>query len=223
MLSLAVAVVAIALPDSLNPSLIGAELFLAAQPHAGRRTVAFTVAAFSVTLVVGIALTLGLADLIVSVLPKPGRTLKYSAVAIGGAVLVIGGAVVWLRRRSLSHRDRPRVEHVRESHQSGAVMGAGIAGIEVLTAFPYFAAITLIGGSEVSAPEKLLLLVLYCFVYTLPLIAIAVVCVAMGPRADEVLRPINDWVRARWPFIVGPLAVVIGVGVLAYGIVKLTG
>jgi len=47
--------------------------------------------------------------------------------------------------------------------------------------------------------------------------------VAMGPRADEVLRPINDWVRARWPFIVGPLAVVIGVGVLAYGIVKLTG
>jgi len=75
----------------------------------------------------------------------------------------------------------------------------------------------------VSAPEKLLLLVLYCFVYTLPLIAIAVVCVAMGPRADEVLRPINDWVRARWPFIVGPLAVVIGVGVLAYGIVKLTG
>jgi cytochrome c biogenesis protein CcdA len=220
-LSLAVAVMAIALPDSLNPSLIGAELFLAAQPHAGRRTVAFTLAAFTVTLVVGIALTAGLADIIVSALPKPGRTLKYSAVVIGGAVLVIGGTVVWLRRRTLAHRDRPRVEHVQESHQSGAVMGAGIAGLEVLTAFPYFAAITLIGGSEVSAPAKLFLLVLYCVVYTLPLIAIAIVCVAMGPRADEVLQPVNDWVRARWPFIVGPLAVVIGLGVTAYGVAQL--
>ena len=222
MLSLAVAVMAIALPDSLNPSLIGAELFLAAQPHAGRRTVAFTVAAFSVTLVVGIALTAGLADIIVSLLPKPGRTLKYSAVVVGGAVLLAGGAFVWLRRRTLAHRDRPRVDRVQESHQSGAVMGAGIAGLEVLTAFPYFAAITLIGGSEVSAPAKLFLLVLYCLVYTLPLIAIAVVCVAMGPRADEVLQPVNDWVRARWPFIVGPLAFVIGLGVTAYGIVQLT-
>jgi cytochrome c biogenesis protein CcdA len=221
-LSLAVAVMAIALPDSLNPSLIGAELFLATQPHPGRRTVAFTLAAFSVMLVVGIALAVGLGDLIVSLLPKPGRTLKYAMVVTGGVVLLVGGAVVWLRRRTLAHRDTPRADQARDTHQSGALMGAGIAGLELFTAFPYFAAIALIGGSEVSNASKLALLVLYCLVYTAPLIAIAIACVVMGSRADAKLRPINEWMLARWPAIVGPLAFVIGIGVTAYGVVQLT-
>ena len=41
MLSLAIVVVAIALPDSLNPSLIAADLFLASEQNPRRRTIAF--------------------------------------------------------------------------------------------------------------------------------------------------------------------------------------
>ena len=78
MLSLALAVVAIALPDSLNPSLIAGELVVAGGRHPGARAVAFTVAAGAVTFAVGLALALGLGDLIVSLLPKPGATITVS-------------------------------------------------------------------------------------------------------------------------------------------------
>ena len=60
MLSLAVAVVGIALPDSINPSLIAAELFLAAGQHPGRRTMVFALAELTVTFLFGLALALGL-------------------------------------------------------------------------------------------------------------------------------------------------------------------
>jgi hypothetical protein len=66
-------------------------------------------------------------------------------------------------------------------------MGAGIAGLELLTAFPYFAAIAMIVGSGVSDAGKLFLLTLYCVVYTLPLIAIAILIAVMGKRAERML------------------------------------
>lgn len=80
MLSFAVAVVAIALADRINPSVIAAELFLAAGSHPGRRTIASTFAAWTVTFLTGLALALGRHDLILSLRPSlapPSRT-RYS-------------------------------------------------------------------------------------------------------------------------------------------------
>ncbi|MGO9790538.1 MAG: hypothetical protein ACLP8S_13895 [Solirubrobacteraceae bacterium] len=78
-LKLALTVVAIALPDCINPSLIGGELFVAAGPRAKWRTAAFTAAAWIVTFVFGLAIGLGLGDLILALLPKPGATVKLSS------------------------------------------------------------------------------------------------------------------------------------------------
>jgi hypothetical protein len=102
------------------------------------------------------------------------------------------------------------------------LIGGGLAGVELLTAFPYFAAIALIVGSGVSNAEKLLLLVLHYVIYTLPLIAIAVVFAVMGDRGERVLRPTGDWLTTHWPFVVGPVTGVIGAGVLDCGITQLT-
>ncbi len=222
MLSLVAAVVAIALPDCINPSLIGAELLLAAGPHPGRRTVAFTLAAWTVTFVAGLALALGLGDLILSVLPKPGATLKYALLTAAGIGLLAGGAVVWVRRKALASGKRPAKEPHGKSHGSAILLGSAVAGIELVTAFPYFAAIALIVGSNVSAASKVSLLVLYCIVYTLPLIAIAGVCLAVGDRAEKLLRPFTGWMLSRWPVIVGPLTAALGLVVAVYGIVHLT-
>ena len=220
MLKLAVAVVAIALPDCINPSLIAGELLLATGPHPRRRTAMFTLAAWIVTFLFGVAFALGLGDLILAVLPKPGPTVKYALIAAAGLVLVIGGTVVWLRRRTLVSDDPETAR--RAASGSSALFGATIAGVELLTAFPYFAAIAMIVGSGVSNPEKLALLVLYCVVYTLPLIAIAVTFALMGKRAEDILRPVGDWLFLHWPVVVGPLTGVLGFGVLVYGIVQLT-
>lgn len=220
MLKLAVAVVAIALPDCINPSLIGGELFVATGSHPRRRTAAFTLAALTVTFLFGLAFALGLGDLILSFLPKPGATVKYALIAAAGLVLLVGGTVVWIRRKALTSSERA---HERPtSHGSSGLMGAGIAGLELLTAFPYFAAIAMIVGSGVSDAGKLSLLILYCVVYTLPLIAIAVVFAVMGTRAERILRPVGDWLFAHWPGIVGPLTAAIGIAVLAFGIVQLS-
>jgi hypothetical protein len=220
MLKLAIAVVAIALPDCINPSLIGGELLVAAGPHPRRRTAAFTIAAWLVTFLVGLALALGLGDLILSVVPKPGPTVKYALISAGGLVLAVGGFVVWIRRKALVE-SKPAPPH-GGSGGSSALVGAGIAGVELLTAFPYFAAIALIVGSGVSDAAKLSLLILYVVVYTLPLITIAAVIGIMGERSERILKPIGEWLFSHWPLIVGPLTSVFGIGVLTFGLVELS-
>lgn len=179
----------------------------------------FALAAWAVTFIFGLAFALGLGDLILSFLPKPGATLKYALIAGAGLVLLIGGTVVWIRRKALTSSE-PTHDR-RTSHGSAALVGAGIAGLELVTAFPYFAAIAMIVGSGVSNAEKLSLLVLYCVVYTLPLIAIAALFAVMGERAERILRPVGEWLLAHWPVLVGPLTATIGIAVLAFGVVQL--
>ncbi len=218
MLKLAITVVAIALPDCINPSLIGGELFVATGQRSRWRTASFTLAAWTVTFLFGLAFALGLGDLILSVVPKPGPTVKYALIAAAGLVLTAGGAVVWIRHKALASSES---EKQRTPHGSPALIGAGIAGLELLTAFPYFAAIALIVGSGESGAGKLSLLILYCVVYTLPLIIIAVMVAVMGKRADGILRPAGEWLASHWPFVVGPLTAAIGIAILAFGVVQL--
>jgi hypothetical protein len=220
-LSLAVAVVAIALPDCVNPSLIGGELLFVSGRRPARQTATFALVAFVVTFLFGLALALGLGDLILSVLPKPGATVKYALITAAGIALMLGGAVLWTRRKNVAGSG---TEHTgkKDVPGSAALVGGGIAALEILTAFPYFAAIALIVGSSASNVGKVWLLVLYCVVYTAPLIAIAVVCAVMGKRAAAVVEPVIAWLLTRWPLIVAPLAAVIGIGLTAYGVVKLS-
>ena len=222
MLSLAIAVVAIALPDSINPSLIAADLLLVSEQNPRRRTIAFALAVWTVTFVFGLAIALGLGDLILSLVPKPGAKLKYELITAAGLVLVAGGTVVLIRRKALASTGPSPHAAAEDAQGSPILLGAGIGGLELLTAFPYFAAIAMIVGSSVSSAYKVFLLVLYCVVYTLPLIGIAAVCVVMGQRAASVLRPMMDFVARRWPIVVGPLAIAVGIGVAAFGIVRLS-
>lgn len=219
-LKLGLAVVAIALADCINPSLIGGQLFVATGERPRQKTIAFAVAAWIVTFVFGLLLALGLGDLILSLVPKPGRTVKYGLVTAAGVVLVVGGAVLWIRRASLV--DTEASNERRGSHRPAALMGAGIAGVELLTAFPYFAAIAMIVGSGASNAGRLLLLIIYCVVYTLPLIAIAAIIALMGERADRILRPVGIWLSAHWPAVVAPLTAAFGIAVLAFGVVQLS-
>ena len=220
MFKLALAVVLIALPDCINPTLIGAELFVATGAHPRRRTAMFTAAAIAVTLAFGLAFALGLGDLILSLVPKVGPAVKYALITAAGVVLTVGGTVVWIRRRALANSGSS--QGPIHSHGSAALIGAGVAGVELLTAFPYFAAIALIVGADVSRPEKLSLLILYCVIYALPLIAIALAFAILGERAERLTKPVGDWLLAHWPVVIGPLTAIIGVIVLVFGIVELS-
>ena len=222
MLGLALAVVGIALADSLNPSLIVAAVYLALGPNPVRGTLAFSLAALAVTLAGGVVVAVGLGDLILSLLPKLSRTLKYELMTALGVAIVLGGAVIWWRRDSLAASEPPsRREAADSGGGSAVVLGVGIAGVELLTAFPYFAAIALVVGSSVSTGSKVFLLVLYNVIYVLPLFAIVIVRAALGDRAETVLAPVGDWIAMRWPIVVAPLAGVAGVALTIYAIVQL--
>ncbi len=134
-------------------------------------------------------------------------------------MLVLGGSVIWIRGDALTGSERA---DDRNSRGSPVLIGAGLAGFELLTAFLYFAALVLIIGSSASNTGKLFLLLLYCVVYTLPLIGIAVVFAVMGRSGEAKLRPVGDWLLAHWPVIVGPLALAIGLAVMTFGIIQLT-
>lgn len=220
-LSLALVVSAIALPDSINPSLILTDLYLAAGPHPVRRTVTFAVAVLAVTLVGGVLIMLGLAELVTSLLPRLSSEVKYALIVAGGVSLGLGGAAIWAKRRSLAERRSPEAKRSRREGQSAVLLGAGIAGVELVTAFPYFAAISIIVGAGVATPGKVLLLGIYNVVYVLPLIGISIVCAVMGGRASGFLNRTRDKVLTRWPVVVAPLAVVLGVGMTAFGTVRL--
>jgi cytochrome c biogenesis protein CcdA len=223
--ALALAVVGIALPDSLNPTLIVGALYLALTDHPFRRTLAFTIAAFLVTLAGGLAVALGLGDLVRSLLPKPSPTVKWTVLTVVGAALVGGAAALWWRRDSVTDSDphaQRAAEHRSEHSGSALVMGASIAGVEFLTAFPYFAAIAMVLGASVSAGGKVFLIVLYNVIYAWPLIAIVVVCGVMGQAGAKRLAPVADWIERRWPIVVAPLIGVVGVALAVYGILQLS-
>jgi cytochrome c biogenesis protein CcdA len=222
---LALAVVAIALPDSLNPSLIVAAVYLALGNHPLRRTVEFTITAFVVTLAGGLAIALGLGDLISSLLPTFSHTVKWDVITAVGVLVMCGGGVIWWRRDALAGRpSSSAAESRRQPSQGGSavLIGLGIAGVELLTAFPYFAAIAMVLGSSVSTPAKVSLLVLYNLIYVLPLIAIVVVRAIMGERGAQLLVPVSEWIQRRWPVVVAPIAGVTGAAIATYGIVQLT-
>jgi cytochrome c biogenesis protein CcdA len=220
-LSLALVVSAIALPDSINPSLILADLYLAAGPNPVRRTTIFAISVFAVTFVGGVLIMLGLAELVRSLLPKLSSEVKYALITAGGVSLGLGGIGIWVKRSSLARSPKKKRKATQAPGQSAVLMGAGIAGVELVTAFPYFAAITIIVGSSVSSPSKVFLLGIYNLAYVLPLIGISIVCAVMGPRASGFLNRIRDSVLTRWPVVVAPLAVVLGIGMTAFGVIRL--
>jgi hypothetical protein len=79
----------------------------------------------------------------------------------------------------------------------------------------------MIAGASVGTVGKVSLLALYCVVYTLPLIGITVTCAVMGatrrgiPAASGRLA-VHPLARRR-----RTLAAIIGIGLAAYGIVRL--
>jgi cytochrome c biogenesis protein CcdA len=213
-LRLAGAVVSVGLADSLNPSTIGPALFLATGAQRVARVLQFTTGVLIVNLAGGAIVLFGPGRLLLGLVPHPQRTARHVIEVVAGAVLLAAAVAVWSGRRALARREVPMREG---GGRSALLLGVSIAAVELPTAVPYFAVIAAIVASSASVAGEVVLLVMYNVAFVLPLIAIAVVLVVAGERADPLLTKAGAWVQQKWPVVLAGLLLLVGSGLIIIG------
>lgn len=240
-------VISIALADSLNASTIGPALVLASGEHPRRSVFEFSLGVVAVFFLGGALLVLGPGRALLGLVPHPSATARYIVETVAGVAMVVWSVVIWRRGRSTAghageHGNRgqagghgddseDRSPDDREQRQddgartqrgkSPALMGAGIALVELPTAFPYFAAITTIVSSGLALWRQLLLVAVYDFCFVLPLYLIILVLTVAGDRATETLAAIRTRVQAHGHALAVAAAFVVGVCVTVLGVTGL--
>ncbi|MFL5861780.1 MAG: GAP family protein [Solirubrobacteraceae bacterium] len=211
-------VISIGIADSLNPTTIAPALYLAAGDHARRQVAQFTFAVFAVYLLGGLAIALGPGELLLAIVPKPGRHLGYVLEIVAGVAMLVGSALLWGYRNRLAHTRAPEIN---PRGRSSALLGATITAVELPTAFPYFAAIAAVVGADVGVLRVIFLLVVFNVCFIAPLLVILGVLTFAGPNAQLVLTRGREWLEARWPTVLAVLALAAGLIVTVLGVTGL--
>ncbi len=219
-LRLMAVMISIGFADSLNPSTIAPALYLATGRHARRDVLEFTVAVFFVYLVGGLILVFGPGHLILSLIPRPNRHVGFVLEVVAGVAMLTASAFVWGYRDRLATR---RMPSPRTPGRSSAWLGATIMAVELPTAFPYFAAIAAIVGSDVGPLRQILLLVLFNVFFVLPLAGIFLTLELAGPRAALLLSRARQSLEQRWPTVLAVVALLAGLFVMFLGVTGLAG
>lgn len=219
MLRLLGLVISVSLADSLNPSTIGPALYLAGGECPRRDVLQFALGTFVVFMAGGLLLALGPGRAVLALVPRPNATTRYILETIAGVAMLAVSAVVWARRESLGHRDAATSPPKR---RSPLLLGAGIAVVELPTAFPYIAAIVAIVGSGLSLWRQVFLLGVYNVCFVLPLLAIVVMVAVAGDRAVAVLSQARHFMHEHWPVLAAIVALIAGIFVTTLGVTGLT-
>ncbi len=215
MLRLAIAAISVGLADSLNPSTVGPALYLATVPKRALRVAQFTAGVFSVNLLAGLVLTIGPGRLLLGLVPHPQRNVRHVIELAAGVILLISAVAVWLGRRSLARRDLPMGSG--GGGGSALTAGATIAAVELPTAVPYFAVIAAIAASSAGVAADVGLVALYNVAFVAPLLAIIVVLLVAGERADRWLEAGRAWLQRRWPVVLASLLLIVGSALTVVG------
>ncbi|HEY2259282.1 MAG TPA: GAP family protein [Solirubrobacteraceae bacterium] len=216
MLRLVGLVVSIGLADSLNPATIAPALYLGSGQHARRDVAEFTLAVFGVYLVGGLVIALGPGQLLLALVPHPGRHLSYVLEIVAGVAMVTAAAFLWGYRDRLG-RPREKPKKVNPRGRSGAVLGATISAVELPTAFPYFAAIAAIVGSGYGVVRQIMFVLLFNICFIAPLLAILATLTIAGPDAQQLLQSGRRKLETHWPAVLSVVALVAGVFVILLG------
>ncbi|HET9102054.1 MAG TPA: GAP family protein [Solirubrobacteraceae bacterium] len=211
-------VVSIGLADSLNPTTIAPALYLATAQHARTRLIEFTLGVFAVYLIGGLAIALGPGELLLSLIPHPGHHLSYILEIVAGVGMLTAAGFLWRYRHRL--REREVLPDGRES-RSSAVLGATITAVELPTAFPYFAAIAAVVGSQQPIVNQVVLIAIFNLCFIAPLLAMIGVLTFAGPNAYGLLARARQWLERRWPVVLAGLALLAGLLVTLLGVTGL--
>ncbi len=215
--------ISIGIADSLNPTTIAPALYLASSEGGRGRVIRFTAAVFTVYLVGGLVIALGPGELLIDLVPHPGRRLSYVLEVAAGIAMLTAAVFLWGYRDRLGRRERDAVDEVRttEQRRSSAVLGATITVVELPTAFPYFAVIAAIVGSRVGTAREVILLVVFNLCFVAPLLGIIATLTFAGSNAQRMLAAGRAKLEANWPAVLAGLALLAGIFVTLLGLTGL--
>ncbi len=211
--------VSIGLADSLNPTTIAPALYLASGDRSRRNVTEFTFGVFAVFMIGGAAIALGPGQLLLALVPKPGRTARHIIELAVGVALIIGAGLLWRHRDRLSERKLPQP---RGEGRSSALLGATISALELPTAFPYFAVIAAIVGSGMGPTRQLIVLLIFNVCFVAPLLGIIATLTFAGSHADRLLAIGRNFLQRHWPLLLSGLMLLAGLFVALLGLTGLT-
>jgi cytochrome c biogenesis protein CcdA len=210
--------ISIGLADSVNPTTIAPALYLAAGARPRRQVFGFTAGVFVVYFLGGLIVALGPGELLLSLIPHPGRRLSYILETIAGVAMLTAAVFLWAHRHRLGQLE-PGESRMRG--RSSWLLGATITAVELPTAFPYFAVITTIVGANPHIPRLVMLLFVFNVCFVLPLLAILGILTLAGPDAERLLTAGRQWLERRWPIVLAALALLAGAFVTLLGVTGL--
>ena len=213
------AVLLIAVADSINPSTVVPALYLAAGETAISSLIGFITGVFIISVAAGTVVLLGPGEVLLALVPRPGIDTRHLLELCVGVALFAVAAVLW--------RGRGRVaRHVANTgiavDRSSFRVGAGIMGLELPTAFPYFAAIALILGSDSGLLREFVALVIFNLAFVTPLLAILLLRCLAHEAGRERLERLRAGLDARLAVVLPGLVLVAAVALATLGTIGVT-
>lgn len=162
--------------DSLNPSAIAQQMLLQAMIRNKRYILFFILGIGLTNLAMGLAIYYGIATWVSRLLLA--ATASYPML-VYGAELCIGLIcfVVGIRLMIKTVRSKEKIKEdisaktpARLCPISLFLMGAAFCAVELTSAMPYFGFLAMLAGYNLMFPLALAFMLLYCFIYVLPLI-----------------------------------------------------
>jgi cytochrome c biogenesis protein CcdA len=161
-------------------------------------------------------LAVGPGQALLAAVARPGpRETHLFELVLGGLALAVA-VVLWFRRDGVAHRV---LAHERRTTGSSFALGAAITSVELPTAFPYFAVIAAVVGSDQSLPRQLVLIVIFNAAFIAPLAAIAALRRFAGERVERPLASLRARLDRHTGALVAAVTAVLALALLLVGAV----
>ncbi|MGH2873022.1 MAG: GAP family protein [Solirubrobacteraceae bacterium] len=206
--------ISIGIADSLNPTTIAPALYLAAGDHPRREVAEFTLGVFAVYTLGGLAIALGPGELVLALVPRPRPHVGYLIETIVGGVMLAVAAFLWGYRKRLAQTSPPEL---KPAGRSSAALGATITAVELPTAFPYFAAITAVVGTDLDVVRIVILILVFNVCFIVPLLGVMATLAWGGDNAQHRLVSARRRLEDNWPKVLAALALAAGLVICVLG------
>lgn len=161
--------------DSLNPSAIAQQMLLQAMVKNKRHILFFILGIGLTNFALGLAVYYGIVNWILRLLSVAATAYPLyvcsAELAAGLAGLLLGGRlIVKTKRNSGQSEENTAKSSVRLSPLPLFCLGAVFCAVELTSALPYFGFLAMLAGYQLAFPYALLFMLLYNFMYILPLL-----------------------------------------------------